>query len=74
MLDADGDRRIQRYEHNSNSVDIQPGAKGLAAQHDKDMLIYCISSRLVEAINRGQRPSRIVRLTTYDLLVSPNIG
>lgn len=66
-----GDRRVRRYEHNGNSIEIQPGAKGLATQHDKDILIYCVS-QLVAAINRGRTPSRVVRLTAYDLLVSTN--
>lgn len=66
-----GDRQIRRYEHNGNSVEIQPGAKGLATQHDKDILIYCIS-QLVEAINARQPVSRVVRLRAYDFLITTN--
>ncbi|MDT0619955.1 replication initiator protein A [Salinisphaera sp. P385] len=66
-----GDRRVRRYEHKDSSIEIQPGAKGLATQNDKDILIYCIS-QLVAAINRGREPSRVVQLTAYDLLVSTN--
>lgn len=67
-----GDRRIRHYEHNGNTVEVIPGAKGLATIHDKDVLIYVIS-HLVEALNRGRQDvSRTVQLVAYDLLVTTN--
>jgi plasmid replication initiation protein len=67
-----GDKRLRRYERNGNSIEIQPGAKGLATIHDKDVWIYCIS-QLVEALNRGREDvSRTVRFTAYDFLVTTN--
>ena len=67
-----GDKRLRRYEHNGQSVEIQPGFYGLATIHDKDVWIYCIS-QLVEAINRNREDvQRNIRFTTYDFLVSTN--
>jgi plasmid replication initiation protein len=67
-----GDKRIRRYERNGNSIEIQPGAKGLATIHDKDIWIYCIS-QLVEGLNRGREDvGRTVRFTAYDFLVTTN--
>jgi plasmid replication initiation protein len=64
---------IRRYEHNGNSIEIAPGAHGLATIWDKDILIYCIS-QMVEAMNRNREVSRIVWVTAYDLLVATNRG
>lgn len=67
-----GDRRVRRYERNGNSIEIQPGAKGRATIHDKDVWIYCIS-QLVEGLNRGrENVGRTVRFTAYDFLVTTN--
>ena len=69
-----GDKRVRRYERNGNSVEIQPGVKGCATIHDKDLWIYCIS-QLVEAINRGRQDiGRTLRFTAYDFLVTTNRG
>ncbi len=70
-LSTKPDTRILKYEHNNNRVEITPSVKGLATIHDKDILIYCIS-QLVAKINRGEPPTRTVRLKAYDLLVSTN--
>ncbi|VAW42623.1 RepA [hydrothermal vent metagenome] len=70
-LSTKPDRNIRYYEHNGNSVTIAPSSHGLATIHDKDILIYCIS-QLMEGINRGEVPSRTVRLRAHDLLVSTN--
>ena len=72
-LSTKPDRAIRRYEHNDNSVEIQPGAKGLATIWDKDILIYCIS-QVMEGLNRRRDVSRTVRVTAYDLLVTTNRG
>ncbi|SDD17508.1 Plasmid replication initiator protein [Cupriavidus sp. YR651] len=69
-----GDRRIRRYEHNGQSIEVQPGAKGLATIHDKDIWIYCIS-QLVEAMNRGRNDTdRTIHFTAYDFLSATNRG
>jgi plasmid replication initiation protein len=65
------DHRVRHYEHNGNSVTIKPGADGLATIWDKDILIYAVS-QLIEGINQDREPSRVVRMTAYDLLVSTN--
>ncbi len=70
-LSTKPDTRIQHYEHNGNKVEITPSVRGLATIHDKDVLIYCIS-QLVAKLNRGEAPSRVIRLKAYDLMVSTN--
>ncbi len=70
-LSTKPDHTIRRYEHNGNSIEIAPGAHGMATIWDKDVLIYCIS-QMVEALNRGRDVSRTVWVTAHDLLVSTN--
>jgi len=65
------DTRIRRYEHNGNTITIEPGPRGLPTIWDKDILIYAVS-QLVAAMNQGREINRTVRLTAYDLLVSTN--
>jgi plasmid replication initiation protein len=65
------DHRARHYEHNGNSITIEPGHHGLATIWDKDVLIYAIS-QLVEALNQGRPVSRTVRLKAYDLLIATN--
>lgn len=67
------DHNIRRYEHNGNSVEVAPGAYGMATIWDKDILIYCIS-QIVEALNRDRLTSKTVWVTAYDLLVATNRG
>ena len=64
------DTSIRRYEHNSNTITIIPSVVGMPTIWDKDILIYCCS-QLIEGIKQGREPKQIVRLTAYDLLVSP---
>jgi plasmid replication initiation protein len=69
-----GDHRIRSYEHNGVHVEVQPGAKGMATIHDKDVWIYCIS-QLVEGLNRGRcDPGREVHFTAYSFLAATNRG
>lgn len=69
-----GDRKIRRYERNGVVVEVQPGAKGLATVHDKDVWIYCIS-QLVEGLNRGRHdPGRVVQFKAHSFLVATNRG
>ena len=70
-LSTKPDRRIFRYEHNGNRLEIVPSVKGLATIHDKDILIYCVS-QLIAKMNQGERPSRTLHLTARDLLVWSN--
>jgi plasmid replication initiation protein len=65
------DLRIRHYEHNGNSIAVKPGADGLATIWDKDVLIYAVS-QLIEGMNQHREPSRVVRMTAYDILVSTN--
>lgn len=67
-----GDRRVRNYQRGEVSIEVQPGVKGLATIHDKDVWIYCIS-QLVEAMNRGREDvGRTVQFTAYDFLVTTN--
>lgn len=69
-----GDKRVRRYERNGLMVEVQPGAKGLATIHDKDVWIYCIS-QLVEGLNRGRGDSgRVVHFKAHSFLVATNRG
>ena len=70
-LSTKPDTRILQYEHNGNKVEIAPSVRGLATIHDKDILIYAIS-QLVAKMNKGEEPSRVVRLRAYDLMVATN--
>ena len=70
-LSTKPDHTIRRYEHNGNSIEIAPGAHGMATIWDKDILIYCIS-QIIEALNLGREVSKTVWATAYDLLVATN--
>ena len=63
------DKRVLYYQHNGNSITIKPGYDGLPTIHDKDILIYA-ASHLRAAMNEGRAPSRTVRFTAYDFLIS----
>jgi len=65
------DRRILRYEHGANLIEITPSIKGLATIHDKDILIYCIS-QLMAALNAGRPVAQTLQLKAHDLLVATN--
>lgn len=68
-----GDRRVRKYQRGNATIEVQPGVKGLATIHDKDVWIYCIS-QLVEAMNRGldEDISRTVHFTAYDFMKTTN--
>ena len=70
-LSTKPDMRHLHYEHNGNTVEITPSGIGLATIHDKDILLYC-ASYLRAAIADGYTPSKTIRFTAYDLLVSTN--
>ncbi|MBV8452978.1 MAG: replication initiator protein A [Deltaproteobacteria bacterium] len=56
------DTKIRHYEHNGNSITIEPSHHGMPTIWDKDILIYAIS-QLVEGLNQGRPIARKVRLT-----------
>lgn len=72
-LSTKPDYRVRRYEDEtgSNYLEVRPSADGLATIHDRDVLIYCIS-QIMAALNAGQKVSRTVRLTAFDLLKATN--
>ncbi len=70
-LSTKPDRRVRRYEHNGNFIEIKPSSLGLATIHDRDVLIYCIS-QLVGALNEGREVSQVVRFRAFDLLTATN--
>lgn len=53
------------------TVEVIPSAIGRATIHDKDILIY-LTSQLVAATNRGNKPSRRVRFRLYDYFRATN--
>jgi hypothetical protein len=70
-LSTKPDRRIRRYEHGLNYVEIIPSVIGLATVHDRDVLIFCIS-QLIAALNEGRAVSKTVRFQALDLLQATN--
>jgi plasmid replication initiation protein len=72
-LSTKPDHRIRRYEDETgkNYLEVKPSADGLATIHDRDVLIYCIS-QIMAALNSGQKVSRTIRLTAFDLLKATN--
>ena len=70
-LSTKPDKRIRRYEHGQNWVEVKPSADGLATVHDRDILIFCIS-QVIAALNAGRPVSRTLSLKAYDLLVATN--
>lgn len=66
------DKKILKWtsEDGKKSVEVA-SAYGRATQHDKDILIYC-ASQLTEAINQGLTPSKTVRFTAYNFLITTN--
>ena len=65
------DARSIEYKRNNVSVKITPSIEGLPTIFDKDVLLYC-GSLLMAEINAGRIPSRTLRVSTHDLLVSTN--
>jgi len=62
---------IKKYERNGKFIEIEPSSKGLATIYDKDILIYAIS-KLIKALNDGERISRKISIQAYDYLVFTN--
>lgn len=70
-LSTKPDTRPRRYEHNGVTIDIKPSVDGLATVHDRDILIYCISS-LIKGMNDGKEPQQVIRFQAADLLKATN--
>ena len=60
-----------KYEHQDRYLKVSPSAYGRATVHDRDVLIYCIS-QCMDALNRGEKISRHIRLRASDLLIATN--
>lgn len=67
------DTTIRRYEHNGNTIEIQPGIVGMPTIWDKDILIF-IASQASEALNRGRPDAKnaVVHFRAYDYFVATN--
>lgn len=67
------DMRTLRYESADGmaSIEIQPSALGLPTIMDKDILLY-FASVTIDAINKGETPSRYVRCSLNDILKATN--
>lgn len=70
-LSTKPDTRPRRYDHNGITVEIKPSVDGLATVHDRDVLIYCISS-LIKGMNEGKEPQQVIRFQAADLLKATN--
>ncbi|MGR3369475.1 MAG: replication initiator protein A [Sagittula sp.] len=70
-LSTKPDTRPRRYEHNNITIEIKPSVDGLATVHDRDVLIYCISS-LIKGMNEGKEPQQVIRFQAADLLKATN--
>ena len=70
-LSTKPDIRPRRYEHNGATIEIKPSVDGLATVHDRDVLIYCISS-LIKGMNEGREPQQVIRFHASDLLRATN--
>lgn len=67
------DIQIRRYEHNGNTLEIQPGLVGMPSIWDKDIIIF-LASQITEALNRGRSDAknRRVHFRAYEYFVATN--
>ena len=65
------DIRDLEFQIGDISIQVKPTSDGLPTIFDKDVLLYC-GSLLVNEINQGRTPSKTLRISTHDLLVSTN--
>lgn len=68
-LSTKPETRSLEYKRNNVSITIKPTIDGLPTIFDKDILLYC-GSLLMEQINKGTAPSRTLRISAHDLLIS----
>lgn len=62
-----GDMNVFIYKHNDCTITVNPGTKGRATMHDKELWIYCIA-RLIQLKNQGQPVAKTVRFSAYNFL------
>lgn len=71
VLSKKKDMRCLEYRNNNITVSIIPSVLGLPNIFDKDILLYC-GSLLMKEVNAGRIPSKSLRISSHDLLVSTN--
>lgn len=71
VLSKKKDMRNLEYRKDNVSITIKPNTDGLPTIFDKDVLLYC-GSLLMAEINAGRIPSKTLRVSSHDLLVSTN--
>lgn len=65
------DLRTLEYKYNDTLISIRPTTDGLPNIFDKDVLLYC-ASILLGQLNKGNVPSKTLRISSHDLLVATN--
>lgn len=70
-LSTKPDHRTLQYNRDDIEITIAPSAYGLATVHDRDLLIYCMS-KLIAAMNDGQKPKQTIRFSAHDMLRMTN--
>lgn len=71
-LSTKPDLRDLEYKKDGISIKITPHARlGLPTMMDKDILLY-VGSLLMREINEGRLPSKTVRFSCHDLLITTN--
>lgn len=70
-LSTKKDLRDLHYTNGQASITIKPNSDGLPTIFDKDVLLYC-SSLIMNEINQGRPPTKTLRVSTHDLLISTN--
>lgn len=71
VLSMKKDMRMIEYVNGNTTIQIKPSFEGLPNIFDKDFLMYCAGLLMVE-VNKGNIPSRTLRVSTHDFLVSTN--
>lgn len=71
VLSMKKDMRLIEYVNGNTTIQIKPSFEGLPNIFDKDFLMYCAGLLMLE-VNRGNTPSRTLRVSTHDFLVSTN--
>lgn len=71
-LSTQPDFRVLEYKKDGISITIKPDATlGLPTMFDKDILLY-VGSLLMREINKGLLPSKTVRFSCHDLMITTN--
>ena len=71
-LSTKKDLRTIKYEKENSRVIVSPSFEhGLPTVFDKDVLLYC-GSLIMSEINKGNTPSKTIRISCHDLMESTN--